>query len=184
MFQGQIASLRSLMSLLPMDRVTALRPLTHCRVDYAEPILIREGKRWNTRHSRHTCQFSFVLQQEPHRTYKDLTFETLSRRPNVSYRVGEILSNVFWQWNHWAPESQIKKRMIFIVRKRNQTYNNFLHKQAHFVELYSAKNTPLMGSHQVGKISLCSRCGHIWHSKNCKLLSVKSRHSIHGPLFH
>jgi len=175
------------MSLLPMGRVTALRSLTHCRVDYAEPILIREGKRWNTRHSRHTCQFSFVLQQEPHRTYKDLTFETLSRHPNVSYRVGEILSNVFWQWNHFRERRNPRSKNVWslLSGKRNRTYNNFLHEQAHFVELYSAKNTPLMGSrHQVGEIPLCSHCGHIWHSKNCKLLSVKSRHLINGPLFH
>ena len=37
------------MADLPIQRVTASRPFTHSGIDYAGPILLKEGKRRNAR---------------------------------------------------------------------------------------------------------------------------------------
>ncbi|XP_025997412.1 uncharacterized protein LOC105200088 [Solenopsis invicta] len=43
------AASQTLMADLPVQRVTASRPFTHCGVDYAGPMLLKEGRRRNAR---------------------------------------------------------------------------------------------------------------------------------------
>lgn len=40
------------MGALPRERVTVSRPFTHCGVDYAGPVILREGKRRNARNHK------------------------------------------------------------------------------------------------------------------------------------
>lgn len=40
------------MGALPRERVTISRPFTHCGVDYAGPVILREGKRRNARNHK------------------------------------------------------------------------------------------------------------------------------------
>jgi len=46
------------MGVLPSSRVTPSRPFSYCGVDYAGPVILREGKRRNARnHKAYICIF-------------------------------------------------------------------------------------------------------------------------------
>ncbi|XP_024876689.1 uncharacterized protein LOC112457724, partial [Temnothorax curvispinosus] len=51
-FRVKPISSEALMGSLPESRVTVSRPFTHCGVDYAGPIILREGKRRNSRNHK------------------------------------------------------------------------------------------------------------------------------------
>jgi len=46
-FRAKPNQSEALMGSLPASRVNVSRPFSRCGVDYAEPLLLREGKRWN-----------------------------------------------------------------------------------------------------------------------------------------
>lgn len=51
-FKAKPVQSEAIMSTLPYGRVTVSKPFSHCGVDYAGPLVIREGKRRNSRHSK------------------------------------------------------------------------------------------------------------------------------------
>ncbi|XP_077270667.1 uncharacterized protein LOC143901909 [Temnothorax americanus] len=51
-FRVKPISSEALMGSLPESRVTVSRPFTHCGVDYAGPVILREGKRRNSRNHK------------------------------------------------------------------------------------------------------------------------------------
>ncbi|XP_011884052.1 PREDICTED: uncharacterized protein LOC105571188 [Vollenhovia emeryi] len=51
-FKIKPTSSEAIMGALPAGRITVSRPFHHCGIDYAGPLLIREGKRRNARHSK------------------------------------------------------------------------------------------------------------------------------------
>jgi len=48
-FRAKPNQSEALMSSLPISRVNISRPFSRCGIDYAEPLLLREGKRRNVR---------------------------------------------------------------------------------------------------------------------------------------
>lgn len=53
-FKAKPRQSEALMGSLPASRVKVSRPFAHCGVDYAGPVVLREGKRRNARnHTRH-----------------------------------------------------------------------------------------------------------------------------------
>jgi len=51
-FRAKPRQSEAIMGSLPVNRVTVSRPFSHCGVDYAGPVMIREGKRRNARNSK------------------------------------------------------------------------------------------------------------------------------------
>lgn len=45
------------MATLPAPRVTPSRPFSNCGIDYAGPLIVREGKRRNARNKAYVCVF-------------------------------------------------------------------------------------------------------------------------------
>lgn len=51
-FKSKPRQSEAIMGSLPAGRVTPSRPFTHCGVDYAGPVILREGKRRNARNNK------------------------------------------------------------------------------------------------------------------------------------
>ncbi|XP_012524631.1 uncharacterized protein LOC105830049 [Monomorium pharaonis] len=139
----------AMMACLPSPRVTVSRPFTHCGVDYAGRVIIREGKRRNSRnHKAYIAAFVCFATKAVHlELVSDLTTDAfiaalkklIARRGKPDQMYSDNATNFV------GAQKQIKKLYDFLQTDAAQTaINSFLAEQ-HTTWNFISPNAPHFG---------------------------------------
>ncbi|XP_011884077.1 PREDICTED: uncharacterized protein LOC105571219 [Vollenhovia emeryi] len=162
----------ALMGSLPSSRVTVSRPFSQCGVDYAGPIILREGKRRNTRnHKAYISIFVCFATKGVHiELVSDLTSESfvaalrrlISRRgkPSCIYSDnGTAFVGAYKQlkeFYEFLSDTQTQSEVQQFLREQQTTWNFIPPNAPHFGGLWEAavKSAKYHMSRIIGKAHL------------------------------
>lgn len=161
-FKNKSIPSETILGSLPSGRVAISRPFHHCGVDYAGPLLIREGKRRNARNSKaYMSVFVCFATKAVHlELVSDLTSDAFiaAFRRFVSRRGKPVC--MYSDNGTTFVGAQTAKRSIRIFKSRSITRRGQALSPGtrNFLEFYSTQRAPFWrgSGRQIGQVSFAS----------------------------